>query len=66
MFADFVVQYGIQAAKVQEFEVRYSDVSDWFFPQMRIDEDLIPSLHMAQRLESTLQATRAHRRGRHH
>lgn len=40
LFADFVVQYGMQAAQVQKFEVRYSDVSDWFFPQMRIDEDL--------------------------
>ena len=40
LFADFIVQYGMQAAQVQKFEVRYSDVSDWFFPQMRIDEDL--------------------------
>lgn len=40
LFADFVAQYGMQAAQVQKFEVRYSDVSDWFFPQMRINEDL--------------------------
>ena len=40
LFIDFVVQGGISAGKVRKFDVRYSDVSDWFFPQMRIDEEL--------------------------
>lgn len=40
LFIDFVAENGMQAAKVQKFEVRYSDVSDWFFPQMRLDEEL--------------------------
>lgn len=40
LLIDFVAEHGMQAAKIQKFEVRYSDVSDWFFPQMRIDEEL--------------------------
>ena len=40
MLIDFVVEGDIQAAQIQKFEVRYSDVSDWFFPQMHIDSEL--------------------------
>ena len=40
LLIDFVAEHGMQAARIQRFEVRYSDVSDWFFPQMRIHDDL--------------------------
>ena len=34
----------MEAARIQKFEVRYSDVSDWFFPQMKMGERLGVSL----------------------
>lgn len=40
LLIDFVAEHGINAAKIQRFEVRYTDVSDWFFSQMRIDDEL--------------------------
>lgn len=44
LLIDFVAEHGMQAARIQKFEVRYSDVSDWFFPQMQMDERLGVSL----------------------
>jgi len=44
LFIDFVAENGMQATKIQKFEVRYTDVSDWFFSQMRLKSDLGASI----------------------
>jgi hypothetical protein len=47
LFIDFVVENGMRATKIQKFEVRYTDVSDWFFSQMRLESDLGASIEWA-------------------
>lgn len=39
LFPEFVIEGEVKAPQFLSFEVRYSDVSEWFFQQMSIDGD---------------------------